>query len=141
MRQSGRGLLVRTRLLVFVNLALFSLYLSAYAQEKPTNLSEARDAIEANLKTAEGKAYDAQLGKEFPEKYLSTLRECKKAADGDLSSFWILAKLDKDGVVKEVLLSKTTKFASCARDALLKGKFGAPPRAGYWVGIYLNLSH
>jgi len=132
---------VWTKLLAVANLLFLWFSVSAGAQEKPTSLSDARNAIEANLKTAEGKAYDAALGKEFQQKYLDTVRECKKVAHGDLSSFWILVQLDKDGSVKEVLLHPATKFGSCARDALLKGKFGAPPRPAYWVGIYLQLSH
>ena len=115
--------------------------LPAICQEGPTSLSEARSRVEANLRTREGKAYDDQLGKEFPQKYLGTMRECKKSAAGDFSSFWIVMKLDKDGAVKEVLLSPATKLGSCVRDALLTGKFSAPPKASYWVGVYVRLSH
>lgn len=132
---------MRTKLLAVASVLFSTFSISVGAQEKPTSLSDARNAIEANLKTAEGKAYDAALGKEFQQKYLGALRECKKVANGDLSSSWVLLRLDKDGTVKEVLLSPATKFASCARDALLEGKFGAPPHAAYWVGIYLQLSH
>lgn len=130
-----------TKSFAVANLLLFCFSVSVGAQEKPTSLSDARNAIEANLKTAEGKAYDAALGKEFQQKYLDTLRECKKVANGDLSSFRILIRLDKDGSMKEILLRPAKKVGSCARDALLKGKFGAPSRPEYWVGIYLQLSH
>jgi hypothetical protein len=138
--QSG-AFSVWTRIFALASVLLFCFSVSVGAQEKPTSLSDARAAIEANFKTAEGKAYDAALGKEFQQKYLDTLRECKKTANGDLSGFWVLMRLDEDGAVKEVLLSPATKFASCARDALLKEKFLAPPRPAYWVGIYLQLSH
>ncbi len=139
---SGEDSALRPKLLAVVVLSfLFGPLVTYDAREKPTSLSEARNAVEANLKTPEGKAYDAQLGKEFQQKYLGTLRECKKTANGDFSSFWILMKLDKDGTVKEVLLSPATKLGSCAREALLKGTFGPPPRAAYWVSIYLQLSH
>lgn len=114
---------------------------SCLTQEKPTSLSDARSAVEANLRTNEGKAFDEQTGKEFQQKYLGALRDCKKSANGDATSFWILMKLDRDGSVKEVLLSPTTKLGSCAREALLKGKFGVPPRPAYWVSIYLELHH
>ncbi|SRR5260370_42672751 len=119
----------------------FFFALFAFAQERPTSLSDARAAVEANLRTPGGKAYDEQLGKEFPQKYLSTMRECKKAAGSDLASFWILIKLDKDGTVREVLLHPTTKLGSCARDALLKGKFAPPPGPAYWVSVYMQISH
>ena len=107
-------------------------------QEKPTSLADARDAVEANLRTPEGKAYDEQLGKEFQEKHLSTLRDCKKST-GDLSNFWILLRLEKSGAVKEVLLSPTTKLGSCTRETLLRASFTPPPRPDYWVSVYLQL--
>jgi hypothetical protein len=112
-----------------------------FSQDKPTSLAEARAAVEANLRTSEGKAYDEQIGKEFQQKYLAALRECKESSGGDLTSFWILMKLDEAGAVKEVLLSPTTKLGSCAREALRKGTFSAPSKPGHWVSIYLQLSH
>jgi hypothetical protein len=42
----------------------------AIADDKPTNLSDAQAAVEANLRTPQGKAYDEQLGTEFPPKYM-----------------------------------------------------------------------
>jgi hypothetical protein len=112
----------------------------AVADDKPTNLSDAQAAVEANLKTSEGKTYDEQLGKEFPEKYLSTLRQCKQTF-GASASFWILMRLDQDGTVREVLLYPATKVGTCAREVLLKGKFSPPPRAAYWVSIYLKTAN
>jgi hypothetical protein len=110
----------------------------ATSEEKPTSLADARDAVEANLRTPEGKAYDEQLGKEFQQKHLSTLRDCKNST-GDLSNFWILLRLEKSGAVKEVLLSPTTKLGSCTRETLLKASFAPPPKSDYWVSIYLQL--
>lgn len=112
----------------------------AAADDKPTSLSDAQAAVEANLRTPQGKTYDQQLGTEFPQKYSGTLRQCKQTA-GNSASFWILMKLEQDGSVKEVLLYPSTKLGMCAREALLKGKFSPPPRADYWVSIYLNLAH
>jgi hypothetical protein len=111
------------------------------ADEKPTSLSDAQAAVESNLRTSEGKAYDEELGKEFMEKHLATMRQCKQTAGNDLESFWILLKLDKDGAVKEVLLHPTTKMGTCAREILLKSRFSAPPRAAYWVSVYMKLTH
>jgi hypothetical protein len=113
----------------------------SFSQDRPTSLTDARAAVEANLHTSEGKAYDEQIGKEFQQKYLATLRECKKSSGGDLASFWILMKLDKVGAVKEVLLSPATKLGSSVRHALLTGTFSAPPKPGHWVSIYLQLGH
>jgi hypothetical protein len=106
--------------------------LRVVADDKPTSLSEARAAVEANLRTPEGKAYDERLAKEFMEKHLPTMRQCKQTADNDLESFWILMKLDKDGAVKEVLLHPTTKMGTCARETLFKGKFSR--RRGRCIG-------
>ena len=41
-------------------------------------------------------------------------------------------RLDKDGVVTEVLLYPTAKMDTCAREALLKGTFSPPLRPRYW---------
>src|SRR5262245_52184998 len=114
---------------------------TSFSQDKPTSLAQARAAVEANLRSNEGKAYDEQVGKEFQQKHLATLRECKKSSGGDVTSFWMLMKLDRAGAVQEVLLSPTTKLGSCTREALLKGTFPAPPKPGHWVSIYMQLSH
>lgn len=111
------------------------------ADDKPTTLSDARASVEANLRTPEGKAYDQQLGKEFPQKYLDNMKQCKQSAGNDLADFWMLIKLDKSGAVKEVLLSPVTKMAACARETLLKGSFSPPPHSAYWVSIYMKLAH
>ena len=108
--------------------------------DKPTSLSVARAAVEANLRTPEGKAYDEQLGTEFVAKHLDPFRQCKQTAGDDLRSFWILLKLDKNGTVKEVLLYPETKLGTCAREALLKDRLPAPPRPAYWVSVYMKLS-
>ena len=111
------------------------------ADDKPTSLTDARAAVEANLKTPEGKVYDEKLGKEFMEKHLATMKQCKQGAGNDLESFWILMKLDKDGAVKEVLLYPATKLGTCARETLLKSAFSPPPKPAYWVSVYMKITH
>ena len=111
------------------------------AENKPTSLSDARAAVEANLRTAEGKKYDEQIGTEFLQKHLATLRECKPSAGGDWRSFWILLKLDRSGAPEELLLYPETKLGTCARSGLLKASFSAPPRPEYWVSVYMQISH
>jgi hypothetical protein len=113
---------------------------SVVAEDKPTSLSDARAAVETNLRTPEGKAYDEQLGTEFVQKHLGPVRQCKQSNGDDLRSFWILIKLDKDGTVKEVLLYPSTKIATCARESLLKAKFSSPPRSAYWVSVYMKMA-
>jgi len=113
----------------------------AVAEDKPTSLTDAQAAVEANMKTPEGKAYDGQLGNDFLQKHLSEVRDCKGNAAGDFRSFWILFKLAKDGSSKEILLYPETKLGACARQSLLKDRFPSPPRADYWASIYFKISH
>lgn len=110
------------------------------ANDNPTSLADARAAVEANLKTPAGKAYDQQFGKEFMQKQLPALKRCKESAGKDLASFWILIKLDAGGAVKEVLLRPTTKLGTCARDILLNSAFSPPPKPSYWVSVFMKLN-
>ncbi len=43
-----------------------------------------------------------------------------------------------DGKVQEVLLYPENKGGICERQTLVKDRFSAPRRNGYWVGIYLK---
>ena len=88
------------------------------AQDKSTTLRDARAAVEANMSTATGKTYDEQFGSEFGQKHLGPLKQCKQTDGGDLASFWMLFKLDKDGSVREMLLYPETKLGLCARKSL-----------------------
>jgi len=109
--------------------------------DEPTSLSDAQAAIEANLKTPEGKAYEEKLGAEFLEHHMSVLKQCKQREARRPESFWMLLKLDASGAVRELLLHPTTPMGTCARVDLLKGQFAPPPHGGYWVGIFLELAH
>lgn len=131
-------MLARLTSIVAVLLCLLAI---VSGEEKPTSLSDAQAAVEANLKTPEGKAYEEKMGKEFPEKYLGTMHQCKQSADGDLRSFWMLMKLGQDGSVNEVLLYPSTKLGACARESLLKGKFSSPPHPAYWESVYMKLAN
>lgn len=126
------------RITCVVVLTLCSLAI-AHGEDRPTSLSDARAAVEANLRTPEGKAYEETMGKEFPEKHLATLRQCKQSTGGDLQSFWMLMKLAQDGAVDEVLLYPSTKLGLCMRNIVLKGKFSPPPHPAYWESVYLKL--
>jgi len=114
---------------------------TAITEDKPTSLSDARAAIEKNLSTSEGKAFDERMGTEFVSKHLGPLRQCKQRAGDDLPNFWILLKLNQDGSVAEILLYPDTKLGTCARATLLRDTFLPPPRPAYWVGVYMKLAH
>jgi len=112
---------------------------TAVAGDKATSLREAQAAIEANLKTSEGKAFDERMGAEFSARHMDPLRKCK-AAGNPLENFWMLLRLDQNGAVKEVLLYPETKLGVCAREAYAKDKFPPPPHDDYWEGVYLQLA-
>ena len=112
-----------------------------WAQEKPSSLSEAQAAVESNMKTPQGKAYDENFGNELMQRYIGGMRQCLKSGGGDAKSFWMLVKLKQDGTVREILLAPATNVGSCDRDLLLKAKFSSPPRDDYWQGIYLKTGH
>jgi hypothetical protein len=122
-------------------LCAMALNLAAGSDQKPSTISDARAAIEKNMSTPLGKAYDKQLGQGLMQHYADSMRHCKQTAGGAEESFWILMKLGQDGSVKELLLSPETKIGQCDREVLTKARFTAPPRADYWVGIYLKLAH
>ncbi len=129
---------------MILTMALLAIFLGTLGSlppaDKSTSLLDAQAAIEANLKTPEGKAFDERMGPEFVQKHMGPLHACKQSGN-ELSNFWLLLKLDKDGAVAELLLYPTTKLGACAREAYLKDKFVAPPLPDYWVGVYLKLSH
>jgi hypothetical protein len=102
-------------------------------------LSAALAAVEANLKTSAGKQYDEALGKEFPAKYLSSLKQCKQSSpDGAAADLDMFLKLDGEGKVQEVLVYPETPFSVCCRTALQTAKFSSPPHGDYWVNVHLQ---
>ncbi len=111
------------------------------AEDKPTSIAAAAAAVEANMKTRAGKAYDAQFGREFGEKYAGVMKQCKDKAGGDARSFDLLVRVEKDGSVKEILLYPPTKISRCLRETLLKDSFSAPPHPAHWVDIHMIIGH
>jgi len=106
-------------------------------------LSDAVAACEANLKTPAGKQYDESLSKEFPAKYLPSLKQCKQSLPegANMDPFDMFLKLDGKGKVQEVLVYPETPLALCARTALLAGQFSSPPHDDYWVNIHMHPKH
>ena len=131
--------LISRMLLLFVIAALGP---NCSAADKK-QMSDAVAAVDANLKTPAGKAYDERLGKEFPERYMSSLRQCKQALPSGTSidSFDMFLKLDSAGKVMDGLVHPETQFTLCARTALLSGSFSAPPHGDYWINIHMDSKH
>lgn len=62
---------------------------SMAAASKSISLADTRSAVEANLLTPEGKAFDEKLGTEFVQKHLAAVRQCRQTIGGSLEDFWI----------------------------------------------------
>jgi hypothetical protein len=117
-------------------LAFSSLF--SFAVDKK-QLAAAAAAVDANLKTPAGKAYDQQIGSELAQKNAATIRQCKQLVQGATPApFDLFLKISADGKVGEVLVYPETQVAQCARAGLLTGKFSPPPHADYWVNIHLQ---
>ena len=118
---------------------VLSLSFVSFAADKK-QLSDALAAVNANLKTPEGKRYDEQIGKEFMPSFGAALKQCKQSApSGSTSPFDMFLKLNADGSVSEGLVYPESAFAACARGVLLKGKFSPPPRGDHWVNVHFDL--
>lgn len=74
------------------------------------------------MNTREGKAYDAQIGKDLAKKYSPVMKLCKEKAEGNTRSFDMVVNVDKDGAIKEILLHPQTKISQCLRET---GDYGA----------------
>jgi hypothetical protein len=111
------------------------------ADDKPTPIATAAAAVEANMKTPDGKAYDTQVGRDLAKKYPPVMKLCKEKAEGDTRSFDLLVNVDMDGAVKEVLLHPQTKISQCLRENMLKDRFSPPPKPAYWVDIHIDVKH
>ena len=129
----------RRTLLSNIGLFLLLCSLAINAYEKPTSTAVAAAAVEANMKTPEGKAYDAQIGRDLAKKYPPVMKACKEKAEGDTRSFDMLVRVDKDGTVKEVLLHPATRISQCLREAILKDTFSPPPNPAHWVDIHIDV--
>jgi hypothetical protein len=113
----------------------------AIAEDEPTPIATAAKAVEVNMQTPEGKAYDEQIGKDLGKKYPPVMKACKEKAEGDTRSFDMLVRVDKQGTVSEVLLHPSTKISQCLRETMLKDAFSAPPKLAYWVSIHIDVKH
>lgn len=119
--------------------ASFSIAAVSFAADKK-QLEAALAAVDANLKTPAGKQYDELIGKEFPDKFLASFRQCKQSmpADTKYDAFDMFLRLKLDGKIEQVLVYPETQFGNCAGRALLAGKFSSPPHSDYWVNIHMQ---
>ena len=132
-----------SRSILFAFLIAFVFLASLCPAADKKQFSDAIAAVDANLKTPAGKQYDERIGKEFSDKYMSTLKQCKQSlpAGTTIDSFDMFLKLNAEGKVLEGLVHPEMQFSVCVRTALLAGKFSNPPHGDYWINIRMDLKH
>lgn len=101
-------------------------------------IRKAQIAVYREMRTREGKQYDATIGKEFEQKYTAVVRDCGKQANGDRTPFTIYAQFAQDGHLENVLLDPETPIDTCVRKIMIKDAFSRPPSADYWVQITID---
>jgi hypothetical protein len=105
----------------------------------PTLIAEAKAAVRANLQTSDGPRYDAEVAREFGERYVHTMQVCVDAAAGNAGNFEIFMRIAQDGAVQEVITEPAAGVAGCVRQELAKDSFPPPPRPSYWVNISMRI--
>jgi hypothetical protein len=94
---------------------------------------------EANLQTTEGRQYDAEISKEFPEKLSDAMKRCVEQNRNDLQSFNLLLLMGGDGAPQTILHQPVTAVSACLLPHLKSVIFSPPPQAQYWVKVSMNL--
>jgi hypothetical protein len=111
--------------------------------EQPTGanmlIAEAKAAVRANMQTPDGPGYDAEVAREFGERYVRTMQVCVDAAAGNAENFEIFMRIAQDGTVQEVITEPAAGVAGCVRQELAKDSFAPPPRPSYWVNISMKI--
>lgn len=110
---------------------------SATEQE---DLAAAQSAAMAGAETAEGKKFGEAVGQAFGRDHASTIQRCAKGAKrADLSDFDLFVRVDGGGVVDRALVKPSNTLATCVKNAMPGWKVSAPPQAGLWVEVSVNL--
>jgi hypothetical protein len=131
----------RTSLVPFAEIVKSYRFLFSQVEINTGEFNRAKWAAQQNLRTPEGKAYDAESGKDFQNNYAVALTNCFKTLhDPDPSDFDLLARLDRDGKPLEILLRPDTNIAQCLRKAVAHGRFPRPPRGDYWIIVQMNIA-
>ena len=103
-------------------------------------ISQAKTAAEADAGTAEGKKFGEALAQAFGREHGSTIQRCaKETKRPDLSDFDLFLRLDGTGVVDQAIEEPATALATCVREKMSGWKVSAPPHAGFWVRVDVNL--
>ena len=139
MRESRKGL---TSSIVGVSAAVLVVLTPARGQSAvgQAEISQARSAAEADSETAEGKKFGEAVAQAFGREHGSTIQRCaKETKRPDLSDFNLFLRLDGAGVVDQAFEEPATALATCVREKMPGWKVSAPPHAGFWVKVDVNL--
>ena len=105
-----------------------------------STFKSATRAVQRNMNTEAGKAYDDAFGKEFARQNASSMQRCTRdAAAEDLASFEILARVSVNGRLEKVLVKPLTAVARCIRGAVSTERFPKPPAPHYWVRVHMSI--
>ena len=121
--------------------ALFLLFLAPVPSSLgQTQIAEAEFAAKSDAGTEAGKKFGEALGQAFGREHGSTIQRCAKSAQRpDLSNFDLFLRLDATGAVDQALVEPATALATCVREQMPGWKSSAPPHAGFWVKVDVNL--
>jgi hypothetical protein len=143
MRRRANGGITEMRTLLVVGLVATITIVTGHAgaaAETPSVFDDALKSAQVNASTPDGKAFDADIGKQFGEHHGDTMVRCTHdVPESELASFELLLKLAADGKVQEGLVRPETKIATCLQKTVVNDTFQKPQRAGYWVRIKMSL--
>lgn len=104
-------------------------------------IEDALNRADENVKTAEGRKFDGEIGKTFAANYSTVVSDClKRSGETVLFPFDLALRLGKDGSVEQIYSSVTSRVSLCVKPEVQKGRFPVPPRESYWVKISLQPS-
>ena len=102
----------------------------------PTKYDRAMAAVQANMATPEGVAYDEAFGIALDWSLPPLIDSCQSDYYGRLPpSFSILLKLDAAGAPRDSAIWPVFPLSQCIRDGLVLEKYPKPPAAGYWAHV------
>lgn len=107
--------------------------------ERKSALNRISSAVEASLKTPQGKAYDMTIGKEFGQGFASVMGDCVKRAGDDLQDFTLYLQIGANGKVGAVVPIPATIVNACLAPKLYATTFSVPPEPAYWVRITMTI--
>jgi hypothetical protein len=110
----------------------------AWASPMNDNLQIASAKVDSNMLTANGRIYDGQIAREFPEKLSDVMKGCLAQNSNDISSFNLFVLVGGDGATLRILHQPATSISTCLLPKLTSVIFSPPPQPEYWVKVSMN---